>query len=158
MFDEDIMLTGSECFLGLPWPLLTDAKNAKDTDIGDDFIGDTNVRGIGTRSVCTEGIGIGDTYIKDAYIKNICLRSAGIEVICIRDVYTSDSCAKDTCAENVSFTVIAYIKGAGPKSICGSAYKSSESFVKGLGLLVGSIFKMSISSCLHLQVILDSFL
>ena len=157
MFDRNIILTGSECFPGLPWPFSTDAKSAKDTNIGDNWIKGANVGGICIRGICTEGTCIGDIYIRSACIKDTYLRGAGIGVVCIGGVYTSDTFAKGTCAENVSSIVGACIKGVCPESICGSAYKSSKSSIEGSRLLVESISEMPISSCLHLQVILDSF-
>ena len=150
MFDEDTILTGSECFPGLPWAFSTNVKGAKGADIGDDCIGDTDVRGICIRGVCTESTYIGDICIKGACIRDTCLRSSGVGVVCVGGAYTSNTCARDTCAGNTFYTVGACIKGAGPKGICSLAYKPSKSFVKGSRLLVELISEMLVSSCLRL--------
>ena len=152
MSDGNKMLTGSKCFSGLLWPLLTDAKSTNNADIGDDCIRVADVRGICTRGVCIEG-----SYTRGACIRDTCLRGAGVGVVCIGDAYSSNTCVKDTCAENASFAVGTCIDGAGCESICASAHKPSKSFIKGSRLLVELISKMLISSCLCLQVILNSF-
>ena len=157
MSDGDTMLTGSECFPGLPWPLLTDAKGAKGADVGDDRIGGADVGGICTRGVCTEGTCTGGTCTRGACIRDTCLRGAGVRVVCVGGACTSDTCARGTCAGNASSAVGACIKGAGPEVICGSANKPSESSVEGSRLQVESISEMPVSSCLRLRVILDSF-
>ena len=134
MSDRNIMLTGSECFSGLPWPLSTDVKGTKGADIEDDCIGDTNVRGIYTRGVYIQG-----TYIRSAYIRNTCLRSAGVGVVCVGSACANNTCAKGTCAGNASSTVGACIKSVGPEGICGLFYKPSKSSIEGSKLLVKSI-------------------
>ena len=144
MSDGDTMLTGSECFPGLPWPLSTDSKGAKDADVGDDCIRGVDVGGICTRGVYTEG-----TYTRDACIRDTCLRGADVGVVCVGGACASNTYARDTCARNASSTVGACIKGVGPEGICGSAYKPSESSVEGSRLLVKSGLMMPVSSCLR---------
>ena len=134
MSDGDTMLIGSECFPGLPWPLLTDAKGAKGADIGDDCIGGANVGRICTRGVCTKG-----TCTRGACIRDTCLRGAGVGVVCVGGACASDTCARNTCAGNAFSAVGACIKGVGPEGICGSAHKPSKSSIEGSRLLVESI-------------------
>ena len=43
MSDGNIIFTNFECFLGLLWPLSTDIKGAKGTDVKDDDIGSADV-------------------------------------------------------------------------------------------------------------------
>ena len=134
MSDEDTMLTGFECFPGLPWPHSIDAKGAKGADVGDDCIRNANIGGICIRGVCTEGTCIGGACIRDTYLK-----SAGVEVVCVGGACASNTCARDTCAGNASSAVGVCIKGVDPEGICGSAHKPSKSSVEGLRLLVESI-------------------
>ena len=154
----NIILTSFKYFLDLPWPLSIDAKVAKGADIGDNYIGSADVRDIYTGNVYTKDTYIGGTCIKGACIRDTCFRGANIGVVCIGGAYTSNIYAKSTYARNTYFAVSAYIKSAGPENICSSANKSSKSSIKGSRLLVELISKMPVSFCLHLQVILDSFL
>ena len=153
MSDGEIMLTGSEYFPGLLWPLSINAKSAKGTDIGDNYIRDIDVGRICTRGVCTEG-----TCTKNTCIRNTCLRGASVGIVCVDSACASNTCARSTYVRNVFSAIGACIKGVGPEDICGSVHKPSKSSVKGSKLLVKSISKMPVSSCLRLQVILDSFL
>lgn len=64
MSNGNIILTSSECFLSLPWPFSTDARSAKDVDVGDYYIRDIGVNGICTRDTCTEGTCINGACIR----------------------------------------------------------------------------------------------
>lgn len=58
-----IILTVYKCFSGFLWPLLINARSTKDTNIGNNCIGDISVRSI---------------YIKHTYIKNTYFRNTYI--------------------------------------------------------------------------------
>ena len=136
MSDRDIMLTGSKCFPGLPWPLSTDAKGAKGANVKDDCIRGANVGSICTRSVCTKSI-----CTRGACIRDTCLRGADIGIFYVGGTCASNTCARNTCTRNTSSAVGACIKSVSLESICGSAYKPSKSSVEGSRLLVKSIFE-----------------
>lgn len=62
MSDRNIILTSFKYFSNFLQPFSTNTKNAKDTDIRDNYIRSASIY---IRSTCTKDIYIVDTYIKD---------------------------------------------------------------------------------------------
>lgn len=122
-------------------------------------------RGTVSNAACT-GVSIysGDTCIKaNIYTSGACLGAGTCtNNICIGCANTNiagiaNSCAKRACIDGACTSSI-FTKSVSTKSIYGSAHKSSKRFVKSSKLLVESIFKIPISSCLHMFMILDRVL
>lgn len=137
IFDRDAILTYSAYFPGCPPSLLTNLRSVKGTNVGVLWLGGAYARvfyikGFGTKGANTEGICTVGGFFGGTYIRSVCIGGA--------------------C------DVGNYIRGAGVGGICSSAYKSTKSSIWCSRLLVESTSKMPVSSCLHLQFILDKVL
>lgn len=90
-------------------------------------------------------------WVKDGGMEN----ASADKNTCIRRVYIRKVYTKGICFGNICFSRSAYIKGVNIGDICDSTHKPSKSFIGYSRLFIELISKMSINSCLHLQIILD---